>query len=83
MSGPAAKSWGVFCILFGIAAFGWMSYLLLVDDSEQIRPSGFLKGYALAAGAVGVGVWRIRGPSKASTSERPQESGSVPPSERG
>jgi hypothetical protein len=64
MKRVVAASWGVFCVIFGVVAFAWVSYLLFVDNREHVTPSGFIKGYALAVGAVGVGVWRIRGGNK-------------------
>jgi hypothetical protein len=34
MSRVLSASWGVFCVIFGVVAILWVSYLLLVDNVE-------------------------------------------------
>jgi hypothetical protein len=53
--------WGLFCVIFGIVAIGWISYLLFVDNVERVEPKGFVFGYAMAVGAVAIGIRRVRG----------------------
>ena len=61
MSRVAGAFWGMFCIMFGVVAIGWVSYLLFVDNVERVEPKGFVFGYAMAVGAIAIGIRRVRG----------------------
>lgn len=61
MTKALSASWGVFCVIFGIVAILWLSYLLFIDNVERVKPRGFLFGYAVAIGAIAIGIKRIRG----------------------
>jgi hypothetical protein len=60
MSHILRASWGVFCVIFGIVAILWISYLLFIDNVERIEPKGFVFGYLFAGGAIAIGIKRIR-----------------------
>lgn len=56
-----AVAWGVTCVAFGIGWTCWVLYRVYTEGIDRVGPLAIAKNLGLCAGAIAIGVWRIRG----------------------